>query len=79
MPSINSANNTHTATVAKFAARPRATILATSPAMTANASVRGDCYDVRDMYAACVQLKRTDTPLCDAVVNTYLKCSASEK
>ena len=79
MPSNNSTDRTHTATAKS--AHPRATILATSPAMTpANApGVRGDCYDVRDMYTACVQLDRTGTPICDAVVSTYLQCSQSEK
>lgn len=71
MPSNNTSHHT-TATDAAKSSRT----LATSPA---TASVRGDCYDVRDMYTACVQLKRTGSPICDAVVNTYLKCSASEK
>lgn len=71
MPSNDTSR--HTTAAAK---NSRATVLATSPA---TASVRGDCYDVRDMYTACVQLKRTGSPICDAVVNTYLKCSASEK
>ena len=78
MPSNNS--NVHVRNAGAKTAHPRATILATSPAMTSNASgIRGDCYDVRDMYTACVQLNRTGTPICDAVVNTYLKCSQSEK
>ena len=73
MPSNNTSRNTTATDAAKIS---RATVLATSPATP---SVRGDCYDVRDMYTACVQLKRTGSPICDAVVNTYLKCSASEK
>ena len=73
MPSNNTSRHTTAADAAKSS---RVTVLATSPA---TASVRGDCYDVRDMYTACVQLQRTGSPICDAVVNTYLKCSASEK
>jgi len=64
-------------------------IMATSPAI-ANASavtthandcveVRGDCYDVLDLYRSCIKQGKTDTPLCNAAVRGYLRCSESDK
>lgn len=42
-------------------------------------TVRGDCYDILDLYQNCIQQRQTDTPLCHAAVKSYLQCSESEK
>eukprot|EP00568_Trieres_chinensis_P004501 CAMPEP_0183307702 /NCGR_PEP_ID=MMETSP0160_2-20130417/18839_1 /TAXON_ID=2839 ORGANISM="Odontella Sinensis, Strain Grunow 1884" /NCGR_SAMPLE_ID=MMETSP0160_2 /ASSEMBLY_ACC=CAM_ASM_000250 /LENGTH=59 /DNA_ID=CAMNT_0025471347 /DNA_START=131 /DNA_END=307 /DNA_ORIENTATION=+ len=45
-------------------------VLAFSPTPPVRDSVpiRGDCYDVRDMYGICVRRNDTGSGLCDAVV-----------
>mmetsp|Transcript_31432 Transcript_31432/g.57974 ORF Transcript_31432/g.57974 Transcript_31432/m.57974 type:complete len:99 (-) Transcript_31432:513-809(-) len=42
-------------------------------------TIRGDCYDVLDMYRRCVRNGEIETPLCSATVSRYLRCSESDK